>query len=256
MRRFTLALLACAAALLATASQAQGGANSDWAHPCGPLRTPTSYGPFDYRVDRDKLEIVEWGHFRPATEQLIKPRFSSFGADLAYTLKAFPNHHRALNTLIRLYDREPGVMPNEGEYSYSCWFERAMRFRPDDLIVRMLWASFLSKTKRDPQAVLELDYVAAVAGDDGFTHYNAGLLYAKVGEHAKALREAHRAMALGFERTDLRDLLVKGGHWTDPPPATRGAGASGPATSATAPAAATPSPAVAAPVPAAAPASH
>jgi len=35
----------------------------------------------------------------------------------------------------------------------------------------------------------------------------------------KALVQAHRAMALGFTRPDLRELLEKAGQWKDPEPA-------------------------------------
>lgn len=225
--RPTLALMAIALTLLAGPGHAQFVNMPDADHPCGPIRTPGHYGPYDYNTNRDKLGVVEWYHFRPQVAALIKPMFSSFGADISYTLKAFPNHHRALETLIRLYDREPGAAPRESAFTYDCWFERAMRWRPDDLVARLLWASFLIKTKRPEMATAELAYADATSGEDGFSHHNIGLLYARMGAFDQALVQAHRAQALGFVRDDLRDILVKAGRWSDQPPA---------ATSATAPA--------------------
>src|SRR5678816_4417104 len=63
---------------------------------CGPLAN--AYGPFDYRTDRTgtTLSIVEDNHFTPAVEQLISGITSSVGGEIDYTLRAFPNHHRAL----------------------------------------------------------------------------------------------------------------------------------------------------------------
>ena len=56
---------------------------------CGDLKT--HYGPFDYRTDRDKLEIVEGAHFTPEVEALIRGKSSArLGQDLAYTLTHSP----------------------------------------------------------------------------------------------------------------------------------------------------------------------
>jgi hypothetical protein len=78
---------------------------------CGPLAN--GYGPFDYRTDRTgtTLSIVEDNHFTPAVEQLISGITGSLGAELDYTLRAFPNHHRALLSLVRLGKRLKSPQP-------------------------------------------------------------------------------------------------------------------------------------------------
>ena len=69
---------------------------------CGVLQN--AYGPFDYRdpvSKRDNLPIVESFHFTPDVESLRHGRSGSVLGDLRYTLRAFPNHHRALKSMAR-----------------------------------------------------------------------------------------------------------------------------------------------------------
>ena len=62
---------------------------------CGSLEN--AYGPYDYRTDRgNRLYLVESAHFTPVVESLISGLSGPLGAELDYTLRAFPNHHRAL----------------------------------------------------------------------------------------------------------------------------------------------------------------
>src|SRR5689334_5467108 len=73
---------------------------------CGKLEN--HYGPFDYRTTSKKnLELVESFHFTPKVEKGIGGNTSiTAGGDLNYTLRVFPNHHRALAALIRLSELE------------------------------------------------------------------------------------------------------------------------------------------------------
>lgn len=199
---------------------------------CGPLYVPTHVGPWDYRNDRHMLSIVEFGHYQPKVEALIAPMFQYFGADLAYTLKAFPNHHRALVTMVRLGQREKSLQPKAMQYSIECFFYRGIKFRPDDLIVRMIYAGWLHQQSRQKDAVVQLDYVVENAADDPFTHYNAGMVFADMQMWDRALQQAHKAQALGFERQELKSRLVSANKWQEPPPESTGSvsgGASAPA---------------------------
>jgi tetratricopeptide (TPR) repeat protein len=188
---------------------------------CGAMTAPNRVSPMDYRTDRKMLSIVEFGHFQPQVENLVKPMFDAFGSDLDYTLYAYPNHHRALVTLVRLGEREKSLQPRGAGHSIDCYFRRAIRFAPDDLIVRDIYSTFLAKNGRMPDAIAQLDFVAAQAGNDAegaFTHYNVGLLYFEFKQYDKAQAQALRAAELGFERTDLQDRLRKAGQWRDPAP--------------------------------------
>lgn len=182
---------------------------------CGDLKT--HYGPFDYRTDRDKLDIVDQNHFTPEVEALIRGKSSvRLGQDLAYTLSAFPNHHRALMSVMRYGQKLKSPQPEDLPYSVECYFQRALRFRPDDTVARMIYATFLSTNGRSADALRELEQVGKIAGDNSFTYYNLGLIYLDMKEYEKALTQAHKAMALGFNRMGLRDKLMEAGKWRAP----------------------------------------
>lgn len=205
-----------AAACLAGAAHAQTQAAPSGVNECGSLQN--GYGPYDYRTQRGMLKVVEDFHFSPTIEMLVKPTRGHFG-DLDYTLRASPNHHRALIALASWSDRTKSEILGEGFRPVECYFDRAMRFAKDDLIVRMIYAGHLGRTGREKKAVEQLDFVAQSAGENAFTHYNAGLLYLELKQYDKALAQAHAAMQLGLPRTELRDGLKKAGKWSDPPPA-------------------------------------
>ncbi|MCR5866040.1 hypothetical protein [Aquincola sp. J276] len=207
-----------AAVVLAAASALPAHAQIMNSQGCGPMYIPTHVGPFDYRNQREMLRTVEFGHFQPNVEDLIKPMFNSFGADIDYTLKAYPNHHRALITLNRLSLREKALKTSGSDFSVECYFFRAIRWRPDDLIVRMIYASWLHQWDRTKDAVQQLDYVVDNAGDDPFTHYNAGMVFADLKIWDRALQQAHAAQALDFPKGDLKARLVEAGKWQEPVP--------------------------------------
>lgn len=183
---------------------------------CGELAN--AYGPYDYRSDRDKLPIVDHSHFTPEIESLSRSYKGYLGGELDYALRAFPNHHRALAAMMRLAERSKSPQAPNATYSVACYFDRAIRFRPNDTTVRMLFASYLNKSGLAPEANQQLDYVLTLAGDNAFTHYNLGLLYFENKSYDKALQQAHRAMALGLQRSELRDALKAAGKWIDPVP--------------------------------------
>lgn len=213
---FLLAVLAITLSMNGTVT-AQG---------CGPIGG--GFGPFDYRTVRDSnLKVVEEFHFTPEVEALIKGNTGTIGGDLDYTLRAFPNHHRALIAMMRLGEKEKTPQPRGSRYSVDCWFERAVRFQPDDVIVRMIYSTYLNRQGRLADANTELKDATNYAKDDAFAHYNIGLHYFDLKNYNQALAEAHKAIALGFTQTALRDKLKSVGKWTEPTntPAMTAAGA-------------------------------
>ncbi|SFC73030.1 hypothetical protein SAMN05216344_1366 [Polaromonas sp. OV174] len=182
---------------------------------CGSLEN--GYGPIDYRDDRGKAAIVYDAHFTPQVEALISGSTSTKpGSDLDYTLRAIPNNPRALISMMRLGEKEKTPQPSGSRYSVECWFDRAVRFRPDDAIVRMIYSTFLNKQGRVAAANKELEIATTYAKDNAFTHYNIGLHYFDLKNYDQALVEAHKAIALGFPGTALRDRLLSVGKWTEP----------------------------------------
>lgn len=193
------------------AARAQAGSPA-----CGSLQN--HYGPYDYRTDKQKLPIVDGAHFTAPVEAVIRGSTTSSGpgSDLNYTLAAFPNHHRALMSVMRYGEKLKWAPPKDMPWSVECYFDRALRFRPDDGVARMIYASFLSKTKRDAEAAKQLEIVAAAAQDNAFTYYNVGLIYFELKNYEKSLVNAHKAYGLGFGSPELRDQLKGAGKWVEP----------------------------------------
>lgn len=184
---------------------------------CGTLYSRGQYGPYDYRNQRDKLPIVEGAHFTDYIEALIKGNRVKYpGADIDYTLRAIPNHHRALLAMMRLGEKEKTAQPREVRYTIDCWFKRAIEFRPDDSIVRMIYSTYLRKNYRSSEAESQLYTATSYAKENAFTHYNIGMHYFDLKIYDKALIQAHRAMTLGLPQTELRDQLRNIGKWADP----------------------------------------
>lgn len=192
-------------------------AQTEQSNACGPLGPPAvSDGPYDYRVDRGMVQFVERNHFQPQVEALVGGVSGYIGSDLDYMLRHVPNHPRALLTLIRYGEKlkwapAPGML-----FSYECYFDRAIRFRPDDALVRMIYATYLNKFSRTPEALQQLAYAVRLANDDGFAQYNIGLIYLDMKQYELALAQAHKASSLGFGRAALRDGLKSAGKWKEP----------------------------------------
>ncbi|MBC7617506.1 MAG: ABC transporter permease [Candidatus Saccharibacteria bacterium] len=171
----------------------------------------------DYRTSsRQALNLVENFHFTPEVEALIRGKSTTdIGADLSYTLVAFPNHHRALMSMMLLGKKFKTPQPKGAQFNVECYFLRALRFRPDDTTARMMYASYLSNQARVAEASKELAQVGEVAGDNAFTFYNMGQIYFDLKNYDKALENAHKAYGLGLTLTGLRERLTRAGYWRD-----------------------------------------
>lgn len=210
-------LTLCLTALGTSAqTKAVRGAESP-SNPCGMIFTD-HYGPFDYRRRAQSVKTVEDFHFTPKVEALVSAQSGYIGGDINYTLRAVPNHHRALIAVMRFTEREKSDQLRGMDFPVECYFDRAIRFMPDDIVVRALYAQFLQKRKRTEEGLRHLDYAVTQAGDSPLSHYNLGLVYLELGEPGKALAQAHRANALGLPQAELADRLKALGKWQEPPP--------------------------------------
>ena len=193
--------------LAASQASAQGAG-------CGSLTS--SYGPFDYRTERgDTLDKVERFHFTPPVEALISGNTGTIGGDLDYTLAVFPNHHRALLSVMKLAERTKSPRDMSMKYPFECYFERAVRFQRDDPIARMIYATYLGKQGRLPEAKRQLKDADTMADGNPFTYYNIGMVYTDFKQYDEALAMAHKAYQLGFQRPGLRERLRAVGKWEE-----------------------------------------
>lgn len=211
----TLALLLSLAAMAQAANAAEAGKKPY----CGPLAN--SFGPFDYRAPGDpaNLSIVETHHFNEGVEAGLTGMGSLVGGDLDYTLRAFPNHARALNTLIIMTKRNRGAAQIPGaHYATECYFERAVRFQPEDSAAWALYAQFLYATGHSERALPMLQKAAELSPENATINYNVGLAYAQQKDYDKALPFAQKAYAAGFPLQGLKQKMVTAGKWVEPPP--------------------------------------
>lgn len=185
---------------------------------CTPPRD-TNTPPRDFRQTTAQSRAhVERRHFTPKVETLVGGEStSSIAADVGYTLRKFPNHHRALLTMMRLGERYKSDTPPGSEQSISCWFEHALAFTPSDTVVRGLYATYLHSTAQTGEAIRQLDIAQRYAGDDPVSVYSIGAVYFDIGQHQLALEQALKARRLGDPRTGLEQALRKAGRWVDPP---------------------------------------
>jgi len=183
---------------------------------CGAL--DNAYGPFDYTDPthrRDNLPIVEQFHFSSDVENLRRGQSSTIIGDLDYTLRAFPNHHRALNSVARYLQANPtaAIAPYR---SAECYFNRAMRFRPGDGTVRMIYGTYLFKRGERQAALQRYEEALTLKPESAEAHYNMGLLQLDLKRTDEALEHAHKAYALGYPLQGLKNRLKRAGAWKEP----------------------------------------
>lgn len=183
---------------------------------CGELTN--AYGPFDYTDSNDKkhkLPVVEQHHFNSNVEKLISGQTGYLGGDLDYTLRAFPNHHRALVAIAKLALREKTRKPRGAQYSAECYFDRAIRFKPNDGAVRTIYSNHLMKLGKPDEALVQLKEAVNFQPENPNINYNLGLFYEQRKDYEQAKIYAKKAYELGFPLPGLKNKLMEAGKWED-----------------------------------------
>jgi len=194
---------------------------------CGPLTQ--QYGPWDYADPSNSvptgadpmgaIKRVENVHFQPGMEALD---FKSFSIDrltkeFSYTLQLLPNNPRALLAMSKLEKRAGGKLPQSGvtptlpKITADCFFDRAIRFRPDDKAVRMVYGIHLHQRGRLKEALREYESAEALGEASGNFYYNLGLLHADMKNWDKAYEYGVKAEIGGLMLPGLRGKLEKAG---------------------------------------------
>lgn len=179
--------------------------------------------PWDYR---DKayamdLAIVERHHFNMNVQTLKAGQSSVYvGADLAFIFRFFPNHHRALDAMGRLWRMHrrtnnrvpPGMNPSENAEYY---FEQAIAFAPNDAMVRILFGMHLFMSEKHEQALPHVVKAVELAPNSPEINYNAGLYFLALGDHKAAMSAARVAYDAGYPLQGLRKKLENIDAWTE-----------------------------------------
>lgn len=184
---------------------------------CGNLHN--AYGPYDYTSPEDKLQklpIVEIAHFTEEVEEGIQGASSTVGGDLDYTLRAFPNHHRALAAMARVALRDRAIMLRGAKYPVECYFERAIRFKPTDGAVHGEYGNYLFALGKTDRAMEEFKRAITLEPNNPSINYNLGLAYFKTKDFDQALVFAKKAYSMGFPLPGLKNKLIEAGKWQEP----------------------------------------
>jgi tetratricopeptide (TPR) repeat protein len=200
------------------------------------------FGPFDYTdptyttpglytkhgsSNESPLRFVEKAHFHPSIEQLqdeyvAKKLKKNLPSNIDYTLRAFPNHHRALYTLINYQMRHitkgqktDPRLPKLAQQmpAAECYFIRAEVFTDSDATVWMLHGLYLHRRGLYSDALEPYSKAVALAPNDAQIRYNLGLLYYDLGRYEDAREEAVKAKAMGYPMPGLIRKLERSGNW-------------------------------------------
>jgi Tfp pilus assembly protein PilF len=139
------------------------------------------------------------------------------GGDLDYTLRAWPNHYRALASMSRQGTIERSMQVRGAKYPVDCYYLRASLLAPDDGMVHALYGNHLFANGKPAEALAEFRRAVEMEPENPTINYNAGLAYLNSKNYDKALFHAKKAYALNFPLPGLKNKLIALGKWDDKP---------------------------------------
>lgn len=184
---------------------------------------PVSYPFTDNNVDylspsaQARIRGIESNHLNAGVENLERGQSTAnVGGDLRFILSIIPNHHRAMNALMRLALRDKTETPAEsGPLTVKCWLHRATVFSPDDGQSYLVHGVYLARLGQKLAALEQLQRAFKLMPDDANVNYNLGLVYFDDKKYESALEHAKRAYAAGFPLPGLRQKLIQAGQWRE-----------------------------------------
>lgn len=197
---------------------------------CGELKNFGDVGPWDYADPSSsaptgadpmgRIKRVENVHFKPEVRNLNTKVMSIEGltGELVYTLRIFPNHPEALYAISRLEKAAGGTLPQKSatiftpRVSAACFFDRAIRFRPDDKAVRMTYGMHFHLRGRFNEALEQYKKAESLGEESPSFNYNLGLLYADMKNWSKAQEYAQKAYDSGLDLRALKQKVEQAGY--------------------------------------------
>ncbi len=177
--------------------------------------------PSDYRkATQRQRELVEKYHFnehymayrngKSKFQKQVDRVIETPSAGFNYTLWAFPNHPQALAAMEDLGYRGKTENPQGSELKVHCYFQRAIRVAPDDIIVRALYGYYHARRNQPQEARKQFSLADANSGksDRNVQSYLAWG-YIQIGDLDAAVVHASRAYELGYQLPGLKDRLAK-----------------------------------------------
>lgn len=198
-------------------------------HDCGVLQNHGDIGPWDYydpsssastgENPMGRIKRVENVHFKSGMRNLNTREYDieRLTSEITYTLAVFPNHPEALLAITRLEKMVGGKLPQRAADVYKpkissyCFFDRALRFQPDQPGVRFSYAIYLHQQGKYAEALDNYKLAEKGFEENPFFQYNLGLLYSDMKNWPKAAEYAARAYRGGAIFPGLRQRLEKAG---------------------------------------------
>ena len=200
---------------------------------CGVLQNHGGIGPWDYydpsssantgENPMGRIKRVENVHFKSGMRNLNTKEYDieRLTAEITYTLAVFPNHPDALLAIARLEKMAGGKLPQRAADVYKpkisayCFFDRALRFRPEQPGVRFSYAIYLHQQGKYSEALDHYKFAETAYEENPFFQYNLGLLYSEMKNWPKAIEYAERAYRGGAIFPGLRQRIEKAGYKID-----------------------------------------
>jgi len=196
---------------------------------CVRINEGRGVGPFDWRDKSDSvrqmLHVVERAHF---TREHLRGALNGDTStatgvvrNLDYTLRAFPNHPRALMAMGVFQTEVKKLQPEawrsiQNHHRFApvgCYFERALTLMPGDPGIHNARGIVLSRAQRWDEAIEAFRRAVELAPNSAEAHYNLGLAYYGAGQYQKSADSARTAYGLGFRKTGLMQRLKRRGAW-------------------------------------------
>lgn len=189
---------------------------------CLPVKIDGRHGPFDYRsANQADRKLVEKPHFDEHYQayklgkRMVRKKHDSIietpAAGFSYTLWAFPNHHKALAAIEDLGAKEKSERLKGLELRVHCYFQRAVRFVPNDGLVRALYGYYYARRNELEKADTQIVEAISLRPDDVNVRVYAATAYLELGQLEKAVDHAKAAYGLGYPFPGLRQRLERAG---------------------------------------------
>jgi predicted Zn-dependent protease len=194
----------------------------DYDQDCLPLKIEGRHGPFDYRsASQAERKLVEGSHFdehyqayklgkkklRKRSDSIIETPAAGFG----YTLWAFPNHHMALVAIEDLGSKQKSERLDGLQLRVHCYFQRAVRFVPNDGLVRALYGYYYARRNEPAKADIQIAEAINHHPDNVNVRVYSATAYLEMGQPEKAAEHVKAAYAAGYPFPGLRQRLEKAG---------------------------------------------
>jgi tetratricopeptide (TPR) repeat protein len=199
---------------------------------CGPMPLPGQTAIYDYAdqtVDwnRNNIQLIWEQHLSKVDPDLAINDFQDALYQLDFALRYTPNHYWALRKLVQIQKEKPGIVydPGGGTLDHpfnpttECYFDRALRFRPKDSNLRLLFGVYYHQIRRLDQAMEQYKIAETMRPKSSEIQYNIGLIHYDRKEYQLAAERARRAYDLGYPLPGLRNKLKAAGHWNNTAPA-------------------------------------